>query len=427
MSWQPYTNAAYYSIYRGENPTGNYSKIDTTSSASYSDEPPGDGTYYYYVTATGPNGLESEASDTVHSSYDGILDYPSGFAAFNRGLSVELNWNQVLWAGAYLIFRSDDDSIYVEIARLGGTVTSYNDVPLDSGLYSYRIATETITGIRGGLCPPVAVQFTDNLLAPTNISAISGGTYVEVSWDSTFGAECYKIYRAQTEGGSYDYVDSSFSLSYDDIPAMSGAYYYRVKAFDFHGHVSPFSNSAYVNYENRPLPPADIIAADSSYKVYLTWESNETSAKYLIYRSIYTNSNFVLVDSAEIRQAYDWPPRAGHYFYRLKTVVNHDTSDMSDFVHVLLSGMLAAPSDLEGYDAGTHIHLSWTEPAGASYYEVYRSDTLDGDYVLLETVYLNSADNAPDLAGTYYFKVKAYTRGDLASPFTSAVEVEFTP
>lgn len=427
LSWQPYSNAAYYSIYRAIARTGNYSKIDTTSESSYSDEPPDTGTFYYYVTATGPNGLESEASDTVHSSYDGILDYPSGFAAFNRGLNVELNWNEVLWAGAYLIFRSDDGTIYVEIARVGGTVTSYDDVPLNSGLYYYRIATETITGVRGELCPAVSVNFTDNLLAPTNVSAVSGGTYVEVSWDSSIGAECYKIYRARTESGSYDYVDSSFTTTFEDIPEISGVYYYRVRAFDFHGHVSPFSNSAYVNYENRPLPPENIMATDSLYKVLLTWESNEAEAKYLVYRSIYTNSNFALMDSSEILQAFDWPPQAGHYFYRMKTVVNHDTSDMSDFVHVLFSGMLAPPGNLEGYDAGTHIHLTWTEPGGASYYEVYRSEALEGDYALLETVYINSADNAPDTAGTYYFKVKAFTRGDLASPFSSPVSVEFTP
>lgn len=427
LSWAGYSNALFYSIYRAINQSENFIKIDTTMSAFYSDEPPDTGVFYYYITATGPNDLESESSDTVHSRYDGILDYPSGFSAYNRGLQVELNWNEVLWAGAYLIFRSDEGTIYVEVARVGGTITSYSDSPLYAGLYFYRIATETITGVMGELSQPVSVEFTDNLLAPTNVTATSAGTYVEVSWDSTYGADGYRIYRARSENGSYEYIDSVFAAAYDDVPEASGSYYYRIRAFDLHGHISPFSNSAYVNFENRPLPPTEIMAVDSLYKVFLWWQSNEAEADYLIYRSLYLDSGYLLVESSSELHGFDWPPHGGHYFYRLRTIVDNDTSDMSDFVHVLFSGTLDAPANLDAYDAGTHIHLEWTEPIGASYYEVYRGDLLDGDYVLLETVYDNFADNAPDTAGVYYFKVKAFTQGDLASPLSEAVEVEFAP
>ncbi|MCP4581008.1 MAG: hypothetical protein GY839_05280 [candidate division Zixibacteria bacterium] len=427
ISWLEYDNVSYYSIYRTADPDNDYQPLQTTTNPYYSDSPADSGVFYYYVTATAPNGLESEPSVIVSSHYDGVLEYPSGFVAFDRGLTVELGWEEILWAGAYLIFRSDDSEIYVEIARVGGAATSYNDVPVYAGLYYYRIATETIIGTRGELSEPVSVLFTDNLLAPTGIDAENLGTSINITWNVLDDADGYKLYRARTENGSFEYIDSTSETSYMDIPPVSGAYYYKVSAYDIMGHESPLSNSAYVHFDDSPLPPHNITVVDSIYKLHVWWESIETIADFMIYRSSSMDTNYAHIQTTDNQWAFDWPPVAGHYFYKIRTVVDYDTSDFSGFSHVLFSGILHPPTDLVAFDAGTHIRLEWNSPPGATYFEVYRGNSIDGDYTRIMTVYENSADDAPESAGIFFYKVRAFTQGDLPSPFTGPVQVEFEP
>lgn len=425
LNWLDYENIAYYSIYRSLSATGEFQKLDTTVESYYADSPIDTGTYYYYVTATGPNDLESEPSATVSASFDRVLEYPAGFAAANHGLYVQLNWQEVYWAGAYLIFRLDED-VYVEIARVSGTVVAYQDAPLFAGTYYYRIATETITGRRGNLSDPVAVQFTNNLLAPTDITADNFGTSLRVSWQAVEGADGYRVYRAQSEGGSFEFVDSTAALYFDDRPVTSGPYYYKIRAYDSLGHVSPFSLSAFIYFSGVPLPPYNVTPVDSLYRVLVTWEAIDNGT-FLVYRSAQIDSNFSLIGTTNNYHIIDWPARAGHYFYKARVKIENDTSDYSEFGHLYFSGALQAPTDLSAFDAGSHIRIEWQAPAGASYYEVYQALSLEGDYQLILTVYENLADHAPDSSGYYYYKVKAFTQGDLGSPLSAPVEVYFEP
>jgi fibronectin type 3 domain-containing protein len=342
-------------------------------------------------------------------------------------LYVELGWEVVPWAGAYRILRSTDGEYYFEIARVGGSVTSYDDSPSYANLYYYSIASETMTGTIGEASEPVQVQYTANLVAPTGVIAENLGTSIKISWDLQESADGYKIYRARSESDSFEYLDSTLETFYIDIPSTGGSYYYKIRAFDFLGHQSPLSNSAYVHFDDRPLPPYNVVVVDSFYKVYLWWESIETEAEYAIYRSTSMESDYAYIQTVDELSAFDWPPSAGSYFYEIRTIVDYDTSDYSEFRHVAFSGILQPPSDLTAIDAGTHIHIAWTAPEGGSYYEVYRSDSIDDGYVRIMTVYENSADNAPEAGGTYYFKIKAFTQGSLPSQFSDSVEVEFEP
>jgi hypothetical protein len=328
-------------------------------------------------------------------------------------------------AGAYLIFRLDED-VYVEIARVAGTIISYQDIPQFAGAYYYRIATETITGRRGNLSEPIVVQFTNNLLAPTGVEAQDLGTTLRISWTAVESADGYRVYRAQSEGGSFVLVDSTSGLNFQDIPVMPGQYYYKIRAYDSLGHVSPFSVSTYIYFSGMPLPPFNVTPVDSLYRVLITWEAIDNGI-FLIYRSAQIDDNYLLIGTTDEDHLYDWPSQAEHYFYKARIKIENDTSNFSEFGHVYFSGMLQAPSELSAFDAGSHIRIEWQAPAGASYYEVYQALSQDGNYQRILTVYENLADHAPDSSGTYYFKVKAFTQGDLGSPYSAPVDVYFEP
>jgi len=425
LNWLEYDNIAYYSIYRSLSASGQFQHLDTTINSYYADSPLDTGTYFYFVTATGPNDLESEPSAVVSASFDDILEFPAGFTAVNHGLYVQLSWQEVYWAGAYLIFRLDED-VYVEIARVSGTVLSYQDAPLFAGIYNYRIATETITGRRGNLSEPVAAQFTNNLLAPAWVEAQDLGTSLRISWAAVESANGARVYRAQSEGGSFEFVDSTSDLNFRDMPVTPGPYYYKIRATDSLGHVSPFSVSAYIYFSGAPLPPYDVSPLDSLYRVLITWDAIDAGT-FLVYRSAQLDGDYSLIGTTESHNFFDWPAQAGHYFYKARIKIENDTSGFSEFGHVYFSGILQPPSDVSAFDAGSHIRIEWQAPPGTSYYEVYQALSLEGSYQLILTVYENLADHAPDSSGTYYFKVKAFTQGDLGSPFSAPVEVYFEP
>jgi hypothetical protein len=79
---------------------------------------------------------------------------------------------------------------------------------------------------------------TQNLAAPTNVSATNGAYsgYIRITWSSVSGAATYFVYRASTSGGTYSLVSSSSgitSTSYSDYPPTKNVYYYyKVRAYN---------------------------------------------------------------------------------------------------------------------------------------------------------------------------------------------------
>ncbi|MBN1895276.1 hypothetical protein JW906_12315, partial [bacterium] len=69
---------------------------------------------------------------------------------------------------------------------------------------------------------------------------------VTVQWERTAAADLagYRVYRAETETGSYEMIteDPFSTLNYLDADGKSH-HWYRVKAIDTSGNESPFSQS----------------------------------------------------------------------------------------------------------------------------------------------------------------------------------------
>ncbi|MCD6160797.1 MAG: hypothetical protein J7K40_00090 [candidate division Zixibacteria bacterium] len=421
LNWLEYENASYYSVYRSVYPDTGFQRLNTIPDPFYSDTPIDTNTYYFYVTVTGYNGLESAPSEIVNAHFDKVLDYPSGFTAVNKGLYVELNWDEVLWANAYRIYRSVDGEVYHEIVRL--ISTSYNDSPIDSGLYYYRIATETSAGVVGELSLPVSVDFTNNLMAPTNVVAQNNGTSIRIYWDYVEGVEGYEIYRSLS-GNSFELVGSTNGSYYDDVPNFEGSYYYKVRAFDAVGHFSPFSNTAFTYFDDSPIPPENVMAIDSIYRVYISWESVDTDGVFLVYRSSQMDGYYAPVDTTSVLMAIDWPSIAGAYYYKVKTVINYDTSGFSDFGYVSFSGILDTPYNMTAETDSNRVNLEWDEVSGAYSYEVFRKRDGDTNYQLIVEVFQGPYYSEElEFEGIYWYKVRALTQGGLRSGFSNPIQV----
>jgi hypothetical protein len=303
------------------------------------------------------------------------------------------------------------------------------DTPPTPGQYYYRVSTETIEGVEGSLSFPVSIQFSANLLPPSMIVATDYGLYVSMRWENVSGATGYSVFRAPSPNGDYIEVeDSVYSVEFTDSPPSAGHYYYRVQAFDNQNHRSQMSDYAYVYYSDMPRPPSIYSVSDDIYRTVVYYYPMAYIDSVIIYRSNSIDGDFLPRDTipGEYNYYYDYPPTAGHYFYKLRGFAENRLSDFSDYGHVYFTGRLDAPQNLTGYDAGNYVRLAWSLVNGASSYDVYRGNTPD-DLILVVTVYTDTATDTPDQAGTYYYAVVARTVGGLESPMTSPIAVDFTP
>ncbi len=427
LTWPSENNIGYYNIYRSIEPDTNFVIIDSTSFVHYEDFPNIHQHYYYRITIVGPNGLESDPSSTVGALYDGLLDPPDQVFAADMGLYVEVNWSEVSWTGAYVIYRSDDDQTYHQIARLSASYLSYDDTPSEAGDYQYKVSTETIDGVEGQLSSPVSVFFSNNLIRPENVVAENFGTFVVVSWDNVADADGYTVYRSSSGGGGYVEIGTTVTNRYEDIPQSAGDFYYKIRATDNFGHESPFSFYAYTYFTARPLPPHNVQAQDYLFAVMLSWESEDPNYDFIIYRANSPMGEYIPVDTVETFYTNDWPSMASHYYYKIQALSAPDImSDPSDHAHVYFSGILEIPAGLTGEDVGSYVQLDWQQVNGASEYDVYRGTSPD-DLEIIQTVYDTDATDAPNTAETYYYAVTAKTRGGLESPRSAPVIVDFDP
>ncbi len=372
--------------------------------------------------------MESFQSSSVYIDYDGRLDPPHSVSAYNQGLSVAVTWETVPWAGAYVVYRSDDNgSTYHQIARVSPASTQFIDTPPASGDYLYKVSTETIDGIGGPLSAPAAVHYLDNLLPPFNVTAQNMGLSVRLTWQHVDNATAYTVYRAPEPSGDYvEIEDSTGNIDFSDTPPVAGPYYYRVEAFDNHGHRSPLSYYAYTYFTARPMTPYNLLLENLNYYIRLDWDYSGPIDSFLVFRATTFNGTFVPQFWSRQSYANDWPPSAGHYFYKIQAVYHGISSEQSEYGHVYLSGIFNSPSDLSGYDAGSNVRLDWSSVTGAASYDVYRGTNPD-NMILNQTVYLPSASDTPPESGSYYYAVSAKTVGGLESPVCSPIMVQFTP
>jgi fibronectin type 3 domain-containing protein len=428
LSWNQSGHDSQYNIYRSLVSNDNFVKIDSTDNFYYSDRPPVGHTYYYRVSAVASNGLESGLSQAGSAAYDGLLEPPADADIYDYGLYISLRWATVPYAGAYILYRSDDGgTVFNQIARISGSIPIYRDTPLTEGDKFYKIATETTDGVVGPLSRPYLVHFSNNLLAPANLSAQNLGLRTLIEWQQSDGASRYAIYRATHADGDYAVIsDNVSSFSIIDEPSIAGAYYYRVVAKDDIGHESPMSEYAYVYFTNYPEPPTEVSAMDQNVFVNVTWSGVAGVSTYILCKSRSANGDYMVVDTINAISAVDWPSEAGHYYYKIISLDGARASEFSNFAHVYLTGNLAPPQNVTGGDNGSSVILNWQGVEYAVEYDVYRGpDT--AHLTLNQTVYTPTASDTPDTAGDYYYGVVARTQGGLQSPMSTPILVHFTP
>jgi hypothetical protein len=214
-------------------PIATLGNVDTYKDTSFS----GGTTYYYEVLATNGSGT-SVPSNVVSAISPNPPAKPSDPQATKiTTTEIDLSWvNNADNATNYLILRKDGESGNTNlIATLPPTATTYDDLNLTPGQrYDYHIEAVNISGHTDF----AGLAVSTICLPPTQLTAVGGNSEITVSWNASFGATSYIIYRGVGPGleSNAPLFTGITGTSYEDwgVPPNT-TYYFHVAAVDSSG------------------------------------------------------------------------------------------------------------------------------------------------------------------------------------------------
>lgn len=250
-------------------------------------------TYYYKLTAVNSIG-ESDKSYYVHVTLlcDPIPPFaPQNFTAVVNINEVLLAWSEPVYDGgspitSYKIYRGTTSGplpFFTEI----GTELSFNDINVSLGeTLKYCVSAENDIG-EGKQSNIVSVQIPDKPLAPQNLVAEFGLSYVNLSWDAPVNdggspITNYLIYKNKSTGAVGLPIKIGNVTYYNDTNVENGViYYYQVSALNIIGE-SPKSNKVSVIPGEDPSHPFDILVTEGLSYIILNWSAPERNGGFII-------------------------------------------------------------------------------------------------------------------------------------------------
>ncbi len=391
------------------------------------------GTYYFTAQAVSWGDENYHDSEIVQS---GTWTYEKPDSRYSRPKSVSWDWPTLKWSKAsgngYKIEVRYSKSKKMTNAH---TVTFFSDAPsyeLDnsyvcnfgSGYYTFRVRT-----LSGNITRKYHSAWTEQSkvyyysgdekpdapkLKWSDGNAVLGKNIL--FWERVPGADQYKVYRATSKSGTYQFVETVGSdymnseYYYQDRDAALGkTYYYKVRAMSYTGLNSSYSNVVSHKY-TLDAPEVRISVDSETGKPVVEWDTVEDAAKYYIYRSTSKSGTYNKVKTAVSARSYvDTKAKAGTtYYYKVKAV--HETASANSPYSAAVKQLcdLAMPEVTIQLNSSGKPYLKWQEISGAKKYYIYRSDSADGEFDYLgSTTSLRYADKKAKSGETWFYKVKA--------------------
>ncbi len=444
VSWNSVSDATTYELYRSDSIDGEKTKIVTTGATSFEDKNVTCcNEYFYWVKAKTSN------CTTGFSEPDsGYLKPPPPAPPTDISASdgtfednIRVTWTPSSGASTYEVYRAESsDGAKKMVASTSNT--SWNDTNIPCGIYYYWVKAKNNAGISefsqydSGYtiqCPPPP--------KPTGVSA-SDGVYtdkIRISWNPSEGSTSYEVYRADRFGDVKIKVGSTSGTFFDDYNAsISKTYYYWVKALKSNSD-SDFSINFDTGYRLCPLAPAYVNASDDAYvdKIVISWSASYGATSYEVYRAIYPNASEgskALIATTSGTSYEDHRPvcisncascnvESMRYYYWVKAKSQYCTSDFSGYDSGFTHCKPSAPTGVKASD-GTRantIWVTWSVGTTNEYqFEVYRSDSPNGEKILLSTTASASyLDKSVTCSKIYYYWVKRKDVKGFTSDFSA--------
>ncbi len=440
VTWDGVVGAESYSLYRSQSESGPYSQINSTCNTTrFEDIACNSSRYYFYkvkaVNQTGESDFSANDSGYRVSMPSGP-DYPVNLKAISGVSNITISWLPVPGALNYAIYRKGPFDSNYSLLKKEITDQVYEDANVSINMfYYYKVSAYFQGEVESRLSDPV--QGFVNLYPvtpepPHNVRVLNGKTSITISWDPVGYAYYYKVYRSENSDKNFELlIDNCTDLSIIDGAIESKKYYYyKVSSVNILGE-SFLSNCAegVIGSSIYVLAiPKNVKSFPSVSSINLSWDKTTNATFYRIYRSTNYNDDYsLLVDTIKTTTYIDSIIDTNKvYYYKVagvrvievsrgcNKILEYINSEMSEIVY----GYIGSSTPLIGIPAGVEvttgdyqnkIHLSWDAVAGASYYEIYKSNYSNECYYPIIKTRNLSFDDANVIQNTiYYYKIVAY-------------------
>jgi fibronectin type 3 domain-containing protein len=287
-----------------------------------------------------------------------------------------------------------------------------------------------------GLGSPQVPVVVSTLVGPTGVVpaaspglwAIPGNGQVNLNWDGSIGAAAYNVYRS-TDGANYNLDATVSGTSFVDAGLSNGVgYWYEVTAANAVGE-SATGEIVSATPEIPPAAPTHLLATPSatSATVSLQWSATPGVGQYVVKRAKFSGGPWVVIASDVQGASFtDLDATNGRTYFYAVSALTSAGQESADSNVVSATVIPAAPTSLTATAGKSQIALAWSASTGATSYNVLRSTTNGGGYVLVASgVTATSFTNTKLTAGTtYYYVVQAV---DPTGPSAYSNQASATP
>lgn len=319
---------------------------------------------------------------------------------------VLVTWSSSRGASRYEVFRAtEEDGDYEKIGET--PATRFSDTEASANvLYWYRVRacnqfgcsafSQADSGWRLGQMAPSV---------PRNVQA-SDGTFsdrIRVTWSASPGASSYEIWRSDVRDADYFKIDTATSPPYEDRAVIRGrTYWYKIKACNQYGCSDFSAPDSGIAALQIPAAPQNVQASDGTYsdRVRVTWNAVSGAAGYEVHRATSQNGAYELIGDTNGTTYDDGTVTVGTtYWYKVRAwnALGYGPFSDPDSGYAAAGGGggggggAALPGQVSGVQASDGAYLdkvrvTWSSVSGATYYEVFCSDTgVEGSFSQLAT------------------------------------------
>lgn len=409
--------ATNYYVYRADSPDGKYKLVVQLGNVNeYRDKGLNTGKPYYYKVK--PYRKSVAGSYSASATATPTLSKIKGVAAKRKGYNtITLSWEKLSGANRYFVYRSTDGKKYELVTKLGN-VTSYNDVGITTGqIYYYKIRPYRDSA-KGDYSD--AVSEWTVLAKPKNLT-VARVDYqsVRLAWSKVTGATQYRVYRAESEKGTYKLVATvKNATEYVDTELQTGKFYYykvRAKRGTYEGGSSAAVEQRTVLSKFATFSATR--AADD--QIRLRWTKIAGANKYEIYRSDTVDGTYTLITTVGDKASYVDANLAINrtYYYRIRayrdTFKGTLSGKISASTAIVIQGLKATATGADG-----NIKLTWNAIDGAGGFIIQRAESAKGPWAQIKQAggTATSYTDKGRVAGkTYYYQViPMYSDGTLS-------------
>ena len=422
VSWNATDTAAGYEVYRATGATGTYTKITDTASLSYLNTGLSFNVIYYYKvqpyfiidTIKVPGTLSAYGS--ARTALSPISNLAAVSYAYN---AIRTSWDPIVGATGYAVYRSTGTSTSYAYITSVSTPYYVNSYLYTNVKYNYRIRPyRTVNTVKIYGTTSSTVSATTVPSAPANPKVTSTGyNALKVTYSGVLGASGYEVSYGLSETGPFTALPVTSALSVNlTNQSTNVAVYVRIRAYRTVNYVRVYGPYSTVVY-GTPIPSTPVVSVKSTNfdTLQLSWPAIAGASGYDLYRFNTATSAYDLIANQTALTYNDVSLTTGiTYTYVVKAYRMVDVVKVESTASVAVSGK-PIPSSVTNFKVVmpgiSFMDLSWSAVTGATGYEILRSSSSTGTYVLVGTITSATTFKNTGLTfnATYYYKIRAYT------------------